>query len=95
MRAHDFGEMIVYITVGVFFLLVLLFSYSKSDLTARKISNNLLFLLAILTFFGFFIDMLSNIICNLFKANSDSNLISIFSDILEDGGEMLVISLTA
>lgn len=94
LRSHDFGEMIVYITSGVLFLSAIVFYYRKSNYKARAISNNILFLLASFVLFGFGIDMLGNIIYKVFEITNEASLISIFIEIVEDGGEMFVIGIT-
>lgn len=94
LRSYDFGEIIVYITSGLSFLFAIIFSYQKSGPKARAISNNILFLLVTFVFFGFGIDMLGNIIYKIFRITNDASFASIFIEIVEDGGEMLVIGIT-
>ena len=91
LRAVDFGEMSIYILVGAAFILILVFSYYKSCKEGKKISNNLFLLLALLTFFGFFIDMI-HVIIESTLVNTTISLL--YFNILEDGGEMVAISLT-
>ena len=45
--------------------------------------------------FGFGIDMFGNIIYKMFGITNDASFISIFIEVVEDGGEMLVIGITA
>lgn len=95
LRSHDFGEMIVYMAIGLFILSAIILSYRKSPPNARAISNNILFLLASFVLFGFSIDMFGNIIYKMFGITNDASFISIFIEVVEDGGEMLVIGITA
>jgi len=89
LRAQDIGETSVFTIFGVFFLVILLFSYKRSNLHTRNISNNLFFLLASLTVFGFIADMIHSVVDEVIG----NDLLSLYFEIIEDGGEMLVMSI--
>lgn len=91
LRPVDFGEMSVYATFGIIFFVLLVFSYYKSNSEGRRISNYLFLLLAALMVFGFMVDMIDIMVQSI----TDNDFISVWLGIIEDGGEMLVISITA
>lgn len=88
LRSIDFGELIIYLVSFSLIILLLAISFYKSSLEERKISKNLFFLLAGLAFFGIFLDFL-DVIVNYMEYHS----ITIFTETVEDGGEMLMISI--
>ncbi len=82
LRSVDFGELLVSFTVGCSFMVLLLLTYLRSKYNFQKISQHLFTFLLALAFFGIFIDMLHV----FFDDNHKLGLI-------EDGGEMLVMSI--
>lgn len=83
LRAQDFGEIAVSCTAGLFFLIIISIPYYFSDIKLKLFSRNLLFMVIGLAFFGVGIDMLHRIL----------NLHGPFWVIVEDGGEMLMLSI--
>jgi len=85
LRAQDIGELGIAVIVGVGFLTIIGISHYFSEQRLRDISMRIAILLAALVFFGVFIDMIHS----LFRHTKASNLLAL----IEDGGEMVVMSL--
>ncbi|WP_143467583.1 hypothetical protein [Leptolyngbya ohadii] len=83
LRARDFGELLVSASAGLFFLLCIGIAYYLGDRTFRAISKGLVLLLLALAVCGVVIDFLYIL--------AGSNF-SQFFGLLEDGGEMIVVS---
>ncbi|MBD2528053.1 hypothetical protein H6G97_00185 [Nostoc flagelliforme FACHB-838] len=86
LRAKDFGELTVSIVVFLLFLCAIYISYSWSDHLSRQRSKHLIRLLFILAFFGVVVNMLH-------IAFKTSHLLDTLFTVIEDGGEMLIMSL--
>ncbi|KAM3103480.1 hypothetical protein ACKFKF_00290 [Phormidesmis sp. 146-12] len=84
IRAIDLGELIVSGAFGLTFLIFIAVSYQFGDSKFRRTSKRLTFLMLILVLFGVVIDMIHGVL-NFTKISSLIGL-------LEDGGEMLVMS---
>lgn len=84
LRAQDFGELLVTAIAGTFLFSFLAVTYFKARPYARQVTHRLLALVAAIAFFGIVIDMIHMMVPwgNTFFA------------MLEDGGEMLIMSLT-
>lgn len=84
LRAQDFGELLVTAIAGTFLFSFLAVTYFKARAYARQVTHRLLALVAAIAFFGIVIDMIHMMVPwgNTFFA------------MLEDGGEMLIMSLT-
>lgn len=87
LRSVDFGELIVSACVGLFFLVLIAIAYRLGDRLSRKTSRHLVILLFALALFGIVVDMLH-------IALPFPSLASFFG-LLEDGGEMVVMSMMA
>jgi len=88
LRAQDLGELAVCISYGVPLVASVWVTGRRSGTAARKISKHLLVMIGLLTFFGLGIDMVHIMV--------EHSLLSPMSPILgvvEDGGEMIVMSL--
>lgn len=86
LRAQDFGELLV-ISVPVIACSGLIFLFYKSGTkTFRRTSETLFYMTCFLAFFGIFLDMLHI----MFASN---RMVNIVIGVLEDGGEMVVVSL--
>lgn len=85
LRSVDFGELIVSGGIGFFFLVVISIAYRYGDRFSRETSRHLLTLLFALALFGIVLDMLH--IALPFPSWED------FLGLLEDGGEMVVMSI--
>ena len=87
LRGVDFGELLVsMIAYSLIFALVGI-SYYRSNPEGRKVSNNLLFLVAALAFFGLVLDMVDILVLQF-----ENRMLTLYSQIAEDGGEMVVMS---
>tara|TARA_B100000795_G_scaffold26887_1_gene17867 strand:- start:216 stop:887 length:672 start_codon:yes stop_codon:yes gene_type:complete len=84
LRAKDFGELVVSLFSGFILLTSIGVSLLFSDNLAKQTSKKLFFLLIMLAFFGVFVDML-HVALPLGKS---------ILGLIEDGGEMIVISIT-
>lgn len=85
LRPIDFGELLATAIAGFFFLGAIALTHRQSDRSAREVSKKLMVLLFALAFFGVAIDMLH---VALKTPVTDPLLI-----VLEDGGELMVMSL--
>lgn len=84
LRAIDFGELVVSIFFGLFFLSFIATAYRFSDKISRKFSKYLILMLFALAIFGIVFDMLHIAV--------KSPLLEPILGLLEDGGEQIVIS---
>lgn len=91
LRANDFGELMIFATWGIIAIAVLGITYrtNRSEL-AKQIFRGLALSLLGLVIFGGFFDMLHIVLRNLV---SETLIEDELFDVLEDGGEMVVISL--
>ncbi len=85
LRAVDFGELAVSALVGLFFLIAIAITYRLGDRLPRQVSRYLTILLFALAFFGIVVDMLHIMFLNSF--------LEPLLTIVEDGGELVVMSL--
>ncbi len=85
LRAQDFGELSVSILFGLLIFLFIGGAYLFSDRTAKQISKHLFILIMSLAFFGVIVDMLH-------IAFSWGKWGKAIWGLIEDGGEMLVMS---
>ena len=90
LRDDDIGELIFSILSGIVLFSFLGFLYIKSEVEAKKISNNLLVLFFILVFFGVLVDMLGQIFHG--EGSIFRGLVNKVFTLIEDGGEMIVMS---
>ncbi len=86
LRGQDYGELGVSAFAGVFFLTAGWLAYRYSDALARKVGVYLLISLFVLALFGVGADMLHQFVANKFPWSETPLLI------LEDGGELIVVS---
>jgi hypothetical protein len=83
LRARDFGEVLVSASVGLFLLSCIGMAYRLGDSVFRKVSRSLLIMLLALAVCGILVDLLHMM--------APRRLFHVFG-ILEDGGEMIVMS---
>lgn len=86
LELDDIGEVIGILGLGLVFALLLVPAYLRLQPDARPVFRTLTWLLAALLFFGLGLD--------LFDRFFDSRLIQETFKLMEDGGEMLVMSVT-
>ena len=86
LRRQDLGELSVTVTAGLLILPSLLWAYYSAQPLIRQIFHKLALLLGLLVVFGVGVDMVHT-------AFMDHPIISPLLALVEDGGEMLVISL--
>lgn len=84
LRPVDFGELIVSVVFGLLFAIPLLLFYLLSDRPVRKITHAMLGLIAVLAGFGILMDMVGILVKDIAARR--------VLVILEEGGEMLVMS---
>lgn len=87
LRAQDFGELAVSGTVALVFLILITLTYRFADYTCRRVSHNLIILLFVLAFCGIFLDLIHIAV--------NSPALDPFLTLLEDGGELVVMSFIA
>jgi hypothetical protein len=85
LRPGDLGELIVYVCVGLVFLIPIGVAYYRSDRETKLNTRVFLVILAFLVFCGVVLD----IACNMVKGGKVLNVIG---GILENGGEMIAVS---
>lgn len=88
LRAKDFGELAVSATAGGFFITLLALFYLNGSAAFKQTSRHLLLLLFALALFGIFFDMVH-------LATMGRWTFSYLLGIVEDGGEMIVMSVMA
>ena len=88
LRLRDFGELAVSATAASLLLIPLLFAYRGSPQVFRKTSQDIVLLVLPLVFFGVVVDMAQ-------VAIKGSWQVSFILEVIEDGGEMLSVSLLA
>jgi hypothetical protein len=84
LRAIDFGEMAVTGFFGGLFAISITIFHYYSDNPTRAISKKIILMVILLFLFGVVLDMVEIVV--------DHNLVASFLVILEEGGEMLVMS---
>lgn len=85
LRTQDYGELLVSITAGLVFVVLLAISYRRGKRKARDESKVLLPMVLVLAFFGILVDMA--------HVEVASNPWHHRLGIIEDGGELLVMSI--
>ena len=88
LRAKDFGELVVSAIAALIFLAPLALLYTRGSDVLKEESIYLFSLLVALAFFGILVDMLH-------VAMQFGWKVSFLLGVVEDGGEMVVISITA
>lgn len=88
LRKEDLGELIVTLIVGLILMPSFVAAYYFGSHQVRVIFHNLFLLIALLLTFAVGVDMVHS-------AYRDSPRIELYLGLVEDGGEMLVISLFA
>jgi hypothetical protein len=86
LRLEDFGELVVSATVGLVLLPILVLAFIYGSRTFKKISTDMILFVLALVFFGVFMDM-ADVAIHLGWVVEQS------LGIIEDGGEMVVVSL--
>jgi hypothetical protein len=86
LSAQDFGELTVSAFAGITFLVLIGSTYLLSTPDAKQVSKRLVALLGIIILFGVFVDMLHSAMESL----PGSSILAV----VEDGGEMLAVSIT-
>ncbi|QCZ92055.1 hypothetical protein [Salinimonas iocasae] len=84
LRAQDFGELLVTAIAGAFLFSFLAVAYLNAANYAKQVTHRLIALVAAIAFFGIVIDMVHIMIPWGYT----------FFAMVEDGGEMLIMSLT-
>ena len=87
LRGQDFGELIVIGTVVLVFLTLIFLTYRLADYTSRKVSKHLIIMMFALAFCG--------VILDLFHIAASSPSLDPILMLLEDGGEMVIMSFIA
>jgi hypothetical protein len=86
LEMDDIGEVIGILGIGLIFALILIPTFLRLQPDARPVFRTLTWMLAGLLFFGLGLDLLDRLV--------DSNIIQELFKMAEDGGEMLVMSVT-
>jgi hypothetical protein len=84
LRAQDFGELMVFFFFGAILFVLIAITYYLSGFADRRISKYLFSMVALLVFFGVVLDMVHQIVKH--------SLVKPVLGMIEDGGEMLVMS---
>jgi hypothetical protein len=86
LRAKDFGEILIAALIGGIAVALVLLTFWRGTKQAKHISADLLCLLCVLAFFGVFFDALHTI------AYFEMPALNVALTLIEDGGEMIVVS---
>ena len=86
LRMQDIGELLVTAIAGSILFSLLLWAYIKGNSVFKKITKEMLLLIAVLVLFGVGVDMLHQ----MFNVGRISNFLF---EIVEDGGEMFIASI--
>jgi hypothetical protein len=86
LKMDDIGEVIGILGIGLLFALILIPNFLRLRPDARPVFRTLTWMLAGLLFFGLGLDLLDRLV--------DSRAIQELFKTVEDGGEMLVMSVT-
>ena len=86
LRPQDYGELSVCILAGLIFSPLILWSYRSGSAEYKKVTLDLVMLIALLVFFGVFVDML-HVVIEL------GSKVTWMLGALEDGGEMVSTSI--
>jgi len=89
LRGRVVGELVGVALIGLFFLVILFVTYLRSERGTQKIVKTLFGLFALLVFFGVGVDTIHEIFRNLV----DIRGAEFVAATLEDGGEMIVMSM--
>lgn len=89
LRPDDIGELLFALFVGVLSALLIGFGFWRGDRDARAVSRDTAMLVVVLAVFGVGVDILH--VIAYFKGSLSAQLLLI----VEDGGEMVVVSVTA
>lgn len=87
LRGQDFGELVVIGIVALVFLTLITLTYRFADSTCRKVSQDLIMMILALAFSG--------IILDLFHIAASSPILDPILMLLEDGGELVIMSFIA
>ncbi|WP_299531865.1 hypothetical protein [Ulvibacterium sp.] len=88
LESVNYGELLHAFIAGITILPLIAYCYISGDRTYRKFFLDLTLLLTVLLFFGIFIDIIHSYF-------SDTYLLGGFFGLIEDGGEMIALSLIA
>jgi hypothetical protein len=83
-KGSVWGELLVSVGIGVLFLALIIINFKKSSPKSKLIGMDLILLLSCLAFFGVFVDVLHVLLFSRF--------LFFHIGLLEDGGEMVTIS---
>lgn len=86
LRPRDFGELTYECFLGIFVFSAIAWMYYKGNEFFRKTSIDILLLFLLFLFFGVGVDMLAETV-------HEVHIVSIVFTLLEDGGEMIMLSL--
>lgn len=86
LRLQDFGELTVYAIAGIILMLGIGIAYRKGSQAFRNLSHDFVFLVAILVFFGVFLDLAE-------IASNWGMFIKESLGLLDDGGELIIVSI--
>jgi hypothetical protein len=87
LRPQDLGEVVMAAAIGIIAIALVVIVHRRGEAQSRQLSADLMFLLVALAVFGVFFDVLHTIM--FFRAPALAQAFSL----VEDGGEMLVVSL--
>ena len=88
IRLQDVGELIVTAIAGAIIFPLLILAYWRGSMLFRKVSVDLVMFLAVLVFVGVVVDLVHEAV------GAEGMLDHLFFRILEEGGEMIVVSFT-
>lgn len=93
LRVEDIGELLMSICVALIILPSFIWTYIRGYKLFRRITMDLFFLILVFVFFGIFVDMADVSIMSIVPKNIFYRPISSILTLMEDGGEMISMSL--
>ena len=88
LRPGEVGQALVSLAVGMILMPILYITYRNGTVAFKKFSQDIALLVAVLIFFGIFVDMVHSAV-----ALTRFVTLAASMTVMEDGGEMLVLSL--
>ena len=90
LRPLDFGEMVVWLGLGLLIVATLMVGFLQTDAGYRRIGYSMIAILALLIACGIIADMLSIMVWREFVGSRLKTAVLLILHVLEDGGEMVV-----
>lgn len=91
VRARDLGELIFFTVIGLMYLIFIILTYYQAEISVKIIYKIFFVLLVLLVFFGVVLDTATIFVYRY----TESVILTNLFELMEEGGEMVVLSLFA